>query len=216
MIARAAFLTTLMIAAALASAIVKSPAPAKISAPDLAALAPEKFGDWQEIEISSVVLPAELELGPGEAILYRAYSDNAGRTVTLVAAYGPPLGDSVRLHRPESCYVAQGYTIAKRSKTPLVIGDYALPVIRMDTEKSLRREAVSYWLRDGDAFAESAADHQLLSFRRGVSNRADGALVRVSSSGAGETVYEIHIEFLSAFVDALPPEGRKLFLGEVR
>ncbi len=202
----------LMLATSLSAAKIERGLPVAIEAPDLDAIMPEKFGGWRRIGLSRAVLPAEAELGPGEATAYRAYQDSAGRTVTLVVAYGPPLGDSVRLHRPENCYVAQGFAIRDRFVDRLSAGDSDIPVVRLATENSIRNEAVSYWLRDGDAYVASASGHGLLDLRRGGDGSADGALVRVSSSGEGDTAFALHNRFMSDFANALAPEARRLLL----
>lgn len=208
---RAAFLAVLMALAGAATAIV-SPRPidAGIAAPDLDAMLPEAFGVWRRVALSEAVLPPEAELGPGEAVAYRAYADDLGRLVTLVAAYGPPLGDSVRLHRPETCYGAQGFAIASRS----VARAGLVPVVNLDAQSVSRREAVTYWLREGDAFSVRAADSQWRRLVRGRAAAADGALVRASTINADRPQFDLNADFLEAFAAALEPEARRVLLGD--
>lgn len=216
MILRALFVSLVMIVVALTTAVLVPAHRDGVVAPDLDAVMPDAFGEWIPLEIADAVLPPEAELGPGEAVLYRAWADRAGRVVTLVAAYGPPLGDSVRLHRPELCYRSQGYSLLSRELSTLS-ASYGGPIqtVRLDTQKALRPEAVTYWLRDGDAYVENAQDHQLLFFQRGLSDARDGALIRVSSHGEGKAGdFALHEKFLIDFVDALPAEGRALFLAD--
>ncbi|MEM8770111.1 MAG: exosortase C-terminal domain/associated protein EpsI [Pseudomonadota bacterium] len=212
MIARAAFIALIMTGVALAVGVVRPEQKTSAQAPDLAAMLPGEFAEWTPVEIASVVLPVESEIGPGEDIAYRAWRSSTGRIVTLVAAYGPPLGDSVRLHRPEACYRGQGYQVSRSGVSPIDTPFGDVPLIRLETEKALRREAVSYWLRDGNDYVQSEAGHQLLFFKRGLSGDADGALIRVSTLGDGENAYAVHDQFLQDFVAALPPEGRRLLL----
>ncbi len=209
MIIRALFISIVMITAAAGAGALKPKYADPPPAPDLEALLPDNFTGWRRLDIAAAVLPPEAELGPGEAVAYRAWADPAGRVVTLVVAYGPPLGDSVRLHRPEACYRAQGHTITGRATGQLQTIVGAMPVIHLDTEKALRPEAVSYWLREGDVYVGNAAGHAFQFFRRGPM-AADGALVRVSSKGAGEAAQRLHDRFLSDFVATLPPEGLAL------
>lgn len=213
MIIRAAFISLMMVFTAMATASVRHDRDAA-PAPDLEALIPEAFADWRRLEIAPVVLPPEADLGPGEAIAYRAWADSAGRVVTLVVAYGPPLGDSVRLHRPETCYRAQGYVVERRWRDVMDTGAGEAAVIHLDTEKALRPQAVTYWLRDGDAYVQSAPRHQLLFFERGLSGSSDAALVRVSSNGEGESAARLHKKFLRDFVSALSPEARGVLLAQ--
>ena len=151
---------------------------------------------------------------PGEAVVYRAYKDDLGRVITLVAAYGPPMGDSLRLHRPEKCYVAQGFSIESRERTKLQNGDDAIPIIHMMTESPTRKEAVSYWLRSGPEFVTGAADGQWINFRRGLARPLDGALIRVSSPGDDSRLLQLHEAFLKEFSQALSPEAARVLLGD--
>ncbi|MEL7486131.1 MAG: exosortase C-terminal domain/associated protein EpsI, partial [Pseudomonadota bacterium] len=112
---RTIVVSAVMALVAAASAIVAPPSREIAAAPDLERLLPDAFGAWRRIPLQDTVLPPETNLSRGEAVAYRAYRDDLGRVVTLVAAYGPPLGDSVRLHRPEKCYAAQGFLVKERA-----------------------------------------------------------------------------------------------------
>jgi len=207
---RAAIICAMMIAVSLSAARVDQAPSAQIVAPDIDAMLPDAFGDWRRVMLSAAILPAEAALEPGEAVAYRAYRDGAGRTITLVAAYGPPLGDSVRLHRPESCYVAQGFAIRDRSVAAVEIAGRKTPIVRLSTEDSLRKEAVSYWLRDGAAYISSAPGRGFLDLKRG--GGADGALIRVSSHGDGAAAFMLQSEFLKDFANALTPAAKRIFI----
>lgn len=210
MMARAVFIAIIMAATAAGAGFIRPSAPPPAISPDLTALTPDRVGEWRALALSGAILPAEIDLEPGEAVQYRSYADAAGRILTLVVAYGPPLGDSVRLHRPESCYVAQGFRINSRQTQALAIGDRNVRMVTMQTQKSLRREAVSYWLRDGDDYVTSAPARQLLAFKRSSTGRADGALVRVSSNGADDRAFERHQDFLTALQAATSEEAQTL------
>ena len=209
-LARAAFIALLMALASAGTAIVSPRADgAHAPAPDLDAMLPDAFGVWRRAPLADAVLPQETTLGPGEAVAYRAYADDLGRIVTLVAAYGPPLGDSVRLHRPETCYGAQGFAINARS----VGAAGAIPVVNLDAESPSRREGVTYWLREGRDFSVRAGDSQWRRLTRGFGAASDGALVRVSSISAERPQFEVHQQFLEDFAAALGPDARKVLIG---
>lgn len=210
---RIGFISALLALTALAAAMVRPVSTAPADAPDLEALIPESFGIWRRIALSQAVLPAEFDLKPGEAIAYRAYRDDLGRVVTLVAAYGPPLGDSVRLHRPEKCYVAQGFEIISREEGEMKVGARAIPTVDLDTQSPSRREAVTYWLRDGDAFTTKSSDNGWRRLARRGAAVSDGALLRVSSANADAPQFSLHRQFLQALSEALSPEASRVFLG---
>lgn len=198
----------------IAAALLKPAAVRPDAAPDLEAMMPEAFGEWRRIELSDAVLPQEAELKAGEAIAYRAYEDGLGRVITLVAAYGPPFGDSVRLHRPETCYVAQGFAIRSRNEGEIDAAGRRAPIVNLDTESPSRREAVSYWLRNGPGFTTKASDNGLQRLKRGGAGASDGALVRVSSINSHAPQFDLHRQFLIEFAGALRPEARRTLLGE--
>lgn len=210
---RVVFIAGLMALTALATARLNLQVEIAGAAPNIDAMLPEEFGAWRRVEISQAVLPAETELGPGEAVAYRAYQDDLGRVVTLVAAYGPPLGDSVRLHRPEKCYVAQGFEILLRNDGVVEMRGRSVPVVNLDTQSPLRREAVTYWLRDGGGFSARSSDNgwRRLKSRAGP---ADGALLRISTIYGAAPQFDLHEEFLKDFSGALGPEASSLLLGE--
>lgn len=210
---RALAAAALMLAVAASTATLKPKAALPSPAPDLEALLPEAFGEWTRIAVSRAVLPEESALGPGEAVAYRAYRDGAGRIVTLVAAFGPPLGDSVRLHRPESCYVAQGYTIARREIGEMAIGARRAALVRLTTEGPTQDEIVTYWLRSGPDFITAAPSAQAISFDRAAWRPRDGALVRVSSAGSDPALFALQEAFLTAFAATLGPEARAILIG---
>jgi EpsI family protein len=207
---RTIFVAALMILTAAGTAQLR-PAPQEPhAAPDLEAMLPERFGDWRRVSVSSAVLPEQKPLGPGEAVSYRAYRDDTGKVVTLVVAYGPPLGDSVRLHRPEKCYPAQGFAVVSRTQTQAALAGVAATLVRLQTQGPVRPEAVTYWLRAGAHFTTDDASIELRAFRRG--SKFDGALVRVSTNGAGGGEFQIQAQFLSTFATALTPQARALLL----
>ncbi|MEO0878579.1 MAG: exosortase C-terminal domain/associated protein EpsI [Pseudomonadota bacterium] len=215
---KALLASALMLAAAMFGGAV-SPAggTAGVTAPTLERLLPDAFGVWSRVALSDAVLPQETDLGPGEAIAYRSYQDDLGRKVTLVAAYGPPLGDSVRLHRPETCYVAQGFTIEDRKVETMSLSGAggwrrAVDIVHLATKSPARREAVTYWLRSGDTFTTDARATQFLSFQRGAA-QLDGAMIRVSSQGDDDILFGLHQRFLNAFAAALDEEGAALLIG---
>lgn len=209
-LARSLFIAALMALAGAATAIVRPIENTAVAAPDLDALLPDEFGHWRRVPLAGAVLPAETKRGPGEAVAYRAYADDLGRLVTLVAAYGPPLGDSVRLHRPETCYGAQGYAIRTRT----IAAAAGVPVVNLDVQSPARREAVTYWLREGDAFTVRAGDSQWRRLTRGWAPAPDGALVRVSSVSADRPQFDLNRDFIDDFTAALSPEARRLLLGD--
>lgn len=212
---RVAVIAGLTLLTGLASARMEPAAEKSSAAPNLEALLPEEFGVWRRVGISQAVLPAESELAPGEAVAYRAYKDNLGRIVTLVVAYGPPLGDSVRLHRPETCYAAQGFEVLSRRDSEILARGRPVPIVNLETQSPARREAVSYWLRAGDGFTTKSSD---AGWRRlkGGADRLDGALLRISTTYGEKPPFDMLAQFLAEFASALDPAASSVLLGRER
>lgn len=211
---RMVFVAVLLALTAGAAAFVRPVPTAPGAPPNLEALLPEEFAGWRRIALSDAVLPAETDLKPGEAVAYRAYADTLGRVVTLVVAYGPPLGDSVRLHRPETCYTAQGFEILAQGRSTISVAGQEIAIVDLDTKSPSRRESVSYWLRDGDAFTTRASDSGWTRLRHRAAQPLDGALVRVSTISADAPQFDLQRDFLTSFADSLGPDGRRTLLGE--
>lgn len=208
--ARAAIAAFAMTLAALAAAAVK-PSPIAPAAPAaLDALLPQSFGEWRQTPALLVVAPQE-GAPAAETTVYRAYEDRFGRIVTLVIAYGPPQSDTVRLHRPEVCYVAQGYAIEEKRITR--IGRRKLPAVELRAASPSRREAVSYLLRDGTTFTTAPEQSQANILRGARGARADGLLLRVSSLGGEEAQFALNRRFIDEFTAAGSPELSRLIFG---
>lgn len=208
---RMLLISALLALTAVSTAALRPSEKKLVAAPDLGAYLPDEFAGWRRIELSNVVLPPESDIGPGEAVAYRAYADDLGRVVTLVAAYGPPLGDSVRLHRPEKCYAAQGFDIVVKRQGAIDVAHNEIPIVELEAEAATRREAVSYVLRDGATYSKGFND---AGWRRLIEldARRDGALLRVSSVYADAPPFALQRRFVEDLIGAMPEDGRKLFL----
>ena len=214
--ARGLFLIVMMAVAGSIARVDRTPQLTTIVTPDLDAVLPEHFTEWTRVPLQAAILPPELELGDGEVVAYRAFRNDLGQVVTLVAAYGPPLGDSVRLHRPELCYRAQGFVVENQSREKLQAAYFDVEYVHMETHTDLRQEGVSYWLRDGASYATNKAEHALLDLKRGQDVGADGALIRVSSRGNGARVQALHNDFMVDFINALDTDGQAIFLAPAK
>jgi EpsI family protein len=225
-----AALGAMVLAAALAVVL----APAKsgaAAAPDLGALVPARLGDWREVR--SRVLQVDLtprrdgeEAGrttdePYDQTVMRTYARADGATVMLALAYGGRQRQEVKIHRPELCYLAQGFAVARRDPAPIVFADgRAVTATRLVARSDRRVEPVTYWIRIGDEITAGAVDSRLAILREGLKGRIpDGILVRVSSAyapsdAAAERAYEDHQDFLRALLGALEPGARRILLAD--
>lgn len=186
---------------------------------------PRKFGDWKELP--SPYVQVALSTGtqtstdqPYDQTVMRTYVNSAGQQVMLALAWGKRQRQEVKIHRPDLCYVAQGYQVSQL--TPVNFSaDPRLPVgvigKHMVAMSSHGGEAVSYWIRIGSLYSESATESRLHIFKQGVAGLVpDGILVRASqrirADAEAEAILPTLDRFLSDLYEASPTEVQALMI----
>jgi EpsI family protein len=225
-----AALAAMLAAAALSVALAPAKRDVAHAAFDLDALVPAQIGAWRQVR--AAVTPVDLTPRRDEAdrrttddpydqTVMRTYARADGATVMLALAYGARQRQEVKIHRPELCYVAQGFAVAYRDAAPMRFADgRAVIATRLVARSDRRIEPVTYWIRIGDEIARGALDARLAILREGLKGRIpDGILVRVSSAHApgdagAERAYENHRDFLGALLGALEPGARTILLAD--
>ena len=160
--------------------------------PQYSNLVPESFGEWKLVPSVRLVLP--VESGALSNLIYsqmvgRGYVNKSGDLVMLMIAYGPRQIDRLQLHRPEICYVAEGFRVAESS--PAVIGtgvaDGKLAVRKLVARREGRTERMTFWMRIGDDVVSTQLGQQLEKLHYGLQGVIpDGALIRVSTVNMDE------------------------------
>ena len=183
------------------------PALSPTALPDLTAAIPAGFAGWEQVDLPSVVLPAEIDEEEGTATLYRAYRHDNGAMITLVVVYGGAKGDTVRLHQPRVCYTAQGFELVDHRAE--VLG--RLDVSRMIARRSMVEEHVTYWMRMGDRLTQGQADQQWANIQAGLGQAADSTLVRISTNHTvTDRAFDAHDSFARDLLEAVSPETYRL------
>jgi EpsI family protein len=160
--------------------------------PGLAQAIPMRLGPWEMVDVAvtmntSLSLPgARTEGQPYDEVVLRTYQNPQGQQVMLAVAYAYQLQQSVKIHRPEVCYAAQGYDVQGLTPVTLhMVGDapgVAFDAKRMVATKRGLNEQVLYWIRVGPQHSDSAFRSRWLILSRGLRGQAtDGILVRVSA-----------------------------------
>ena len=125
----------------------------------------------------------------------------------------------MKIHRPELCYVAQGFQVGAKEHAALALNDgRSVALTRLIAQSSNRVEPVTYWIRIGEEISQSAWQSRLAILREGLRGRIpDGILVRVSTPyPKGQLAphgYGIHSEFLRDLLSSLEPRAQRLLLG---
>jgi EpsI family protein len=111
------------------------------------------------------------------------------------------------VHRPDLCYVSQGFRILDLQ--PTQFGQVRGAEAPFDGKRMLassrgRMEAVSYWMRIGDLYSESAWETRGYLIKEGLAGRVpDGILVRASRPVANAAEAEAAYPQLEAFLSEL-------------
>lgn len=211
-------LASLMLVCAVASVLLR-PQAQPDRALQLEALIPASFGDW-------IIDPSVVPVAPSpdvqanldelyEQILTRTFVNSNGQRMMLVVAYGGDQSDSLKAHRQEVCYEAQGFTIRKTVRDTLHSSSGAIPLVRVHAVKGRRSEPISYWFTMGDRVVIGRLERLLAQLGYGLRGRIpDGMLVRVSSLGTDlPASFAAQDAFISALLEAMSPAQRQRLAG---
>lgn len=215
-----AFSITMVIAGVLAFMLVPKDAGRKIP-PDLAKMLPSSFAKWHLVPGVKLVTaedPGSLEKELYSKVVGQAYVDDDQHVVMLLMAYGPSQTDRLQLHRPEICYVANGFRVGGVTQTAISLEEGSrLPVKELTATREGRVEHITYWMRIGDKIANSVLRRQLLKIQFGLQGFIpDGLLVRTSLVGGAsvEQAYAIQDEFIRDLTQT-SPQLRKEMIGHI-
>ncbi|MET0497394.1 MAG: exosortase C-terminal domain/associated protein EpsI [Steroidobacteraceae bacterium] len=215
-----------MLLTAVAAHVLRPTSEVAPNAAALEELIPREFADWSEapgaIEQVNLKVPTDDAAGsraPYDDVLMRTYRRSDGQQVMLALAYGRRQRQEQKIHRPEICYYAQGFAVSYVGRRPVRLTDsLGVQSLQLVTTNRSRQEPVTYWIRIGNEFSESAWKTRWIIFRDGMRGDVpDGILVRASSivdrDTASEGALQLQREFLSKLYAALSPGARKLVAG---
>ncbi len=187
---------------------------------DLETLVPKAFGGWTMIKTDGLVMPdPDQERMVNElynTVLTRIYRDSAGHEIEFLIAYGGDQSDALQLHRPETCYLSNGYAVSPPYYQDKTYAGHEIHIARVRTHDAMAREPVSYWMRVGNRQVTTNLDRQLAKLMDGLRGIIpDGVLVRVSSRTTGDvaTAYKMQDRFIAAMLASLDPKTQELLVG---
>jgi EpsI family protein len=175
----------------------------------LETLVPVRFGDWHVDESVVPVLPPpdvqEKVAKIYDETLARTYINSRGERIMLTIAYGGDQTGRLRVHRPESCYTAQGFSVQQLSVEQLHFGSYTVPAKRLMATMGERREPITYWIRVGGETVTGLMGQRLVQLKNGLLGQVpDGLLFRVSSLGVEPAVqYRVQDAFVGDLLAAV-------------
>ena len=177
--------------------------------PDLKAMIPQQIAGWKIDPLIAPIEPSPEVQAYLDKIynqtLSRTYVHPGGGSIMLSIAYGADQSDSLRVHAPESCYVAQGFEVVSQAAGALATQYGALPVKRLFAVRGNRNEPITYWVVVGDKATPAGIRQKLAQLSYGLTGKVpDGFLVRVSSiSSDPPQAYRQHEDFLKAMLGAM-------------
>lgn len=211
--------STLMVLGGLAAFVLVPRTYAANQSIDLAAMVPTKFANWHvlpDVQLVTAQDPDSLEHELYSQLVTRAYVDDHHHMVMLLLAYGPRQTDRLQLHRPEICYVANGFRIGGVAQATIdVLGSDRLPVKRLVASREDRTEYITYWMRIGNRIANNVLARQLIKLQYGLRGVIpDGLLIRTSSVGDKTEAYQLQDEFINALAAHASLPLRAQLLGQ--
>lgn len=206
-------------AAGLAIAMRPNASAAEAHSVNLAGMVPERFGHWTvDHRVQPILPPPEVQEKVSkiyDETLARTYVDDRGRRVMLSISYGGDQTGRLRVHRPESCYSAQGFMVKKIGENPLETSIGSIPVKRLTAQSGPRHEPITYWIRIGNSTVTGMLGQRLTQLRFGLTGEVpDGLIFRVSSIGAdNQDEYRLHDRFVRDLMQVLPKEHQVVLVG---
>lgn len=185
----------------------------------LEAMIPKQFGEWK---LDETVAP--LMVSPDvkalldkiyNQTLTRTYINSKGERIMLSIAYGGDQSSSMQVHRPEVCYVAQGFQVGRLSKGFIDASGTKLPVMKLVATQGQRIEPITYWVMIGDSAVRGNLEQGFARLKYGLTGKIpSGILIRVSTISANESQsYRIQEQFVRDMLGAVPIQYRKAFTG---
>jgi len=185
----------------------------------LEAMIPSSFAGWTIDEHIVPLTPDPEQQSVLDRIydqtLSRTYVNRDGERVMLSIAYGGDQSESLQLHLPEVCYVAQGFQMLKARTDQLATRFGQLPVKRLVARQNQRNEPITYWITIGDKAVMSGIEQKMQRLAYGLSGKIpDGMLVRVSTIQADEAAaYRLQDRFVNDMLASLAARDRMRLAG---
>jgi EpsI family protein len=181
---------------------------------------PEAFGEWRIDRSIRPILPdpslqAMLDSLYSQ-VLARTYINAQGQRIMLSIAYGSDQSnEATAVHRPEFCYSAQGFRVAKIRDERITVGATEVPVARVRAALGQRIEPITYWVTLDEAATLPGFGRKWQQIRYGVMGQIpDGMLVRISSISANDDeAFALQQRFMDQMYSAVPADVRNRYFG---
>jgi EpsI family protein len=189
---------------------------------NLEAVVPTSFGAWR---LDPNVVP--LMPSPDQVALLgeiydetvaRTYVNDRGERVMLSLAYGRNQSRRFQIHKPEVCYVGQGFRLDENRFGELQARQRVVPVMELVAVQGPRVEPITYWIRVGDELGRGWVEQNKIRAKYALRGQIpDGLLFRMSSISRGNTAkdFELHKRFAAELMAAVPDAKLPALMGDV-
>jgi EpsI family protein len=214
----------LLVAAGVGAVVARPTLVSVQNPPDLETTVPKSFGDWRLVptvgaQVSTSTGEPNIDQ-PYDQTVMRTYSNSKGEVVMLALAWGHKQQQEVKVHRPDLCYVAQGYKVNSLAPAAFPLSGpsgAAATGKHMVATSGRNIEAVSYWIRIGSLYSENAMETRMRILKDGFNGTIpDGILVRASQSVRDpqevQQAWPVLDRFLVELSQAVPPKTREMLL----
>lgn len=164
---------------------------------------PKQFGDWKEVPGVQQVLPDPVAQAVIQATysqtLARAYINSKDQVILMSVAYGSDQNsEATAAHRPEFCYVGQGFTITDKGAREVEISGHKVPMRLLTGVRERYTEQISYYVTLDETATLPGLGRKLAQLNYGLRGKiADGMLVRISTPHVSEEeAIAIHDRFI--------------------
>lgn len=226
--ARTWVLASILCGAAVAARLAHPTLHEQVNEPQLETSIPNKIGSWSALASPltqvSITQGNEPDINqPYDQSVLRTYADDQGHQIGVAVAWGKHQRQEVKIHRPELCYPAQGYAVKRLIDHTFSVTSTTTQqpitgkrMIALDRNGSM--EVVSYWIRIGSIYSDSAFKTRMHILQEGLAGRVtDGVLMRVSQKlpasaepGQQEAAFQRQEQFAADLVRSVTPATRDL------
>jgi EpsI family protein len=184
----------------------------------LEAMIPQQIDGWKLDETVPFLINPELDSQVEKIYsqtLARSYINSKGERIMLSVAYGGDQSLSMQVHRPERCYVAQGFQIKTSYKDVIDAGRAKLPVMKLVATQGQRIEPITYWVMIGDLAVRGRLEQNLARWKYGLTGQIPfGMVIRISTISANESqAYRTQEQFVRDMLGAVPAKYRVVLTG---
>ncbi|RYD45367.1 MAG: EpsI family protein [Sphingomonadales bacterium] len=218
-LSRRNMLLGVVLAGASAVAFVRQPAVANPVVPEgqFEKWVPERFGSWETVSQSGVVLP------PPDTLRDRLYDNLVTRVfvapdrppVMLLLAYNNAQDGVLQVHRPEFCYPVGGFVLSDTRDIMLQASGREVPANIFTATAPNRIEQVAYFTRLGAAYPRKWSEQRAAVIRANLAGDIpDGMMMRVSALGIDQREAQpLLTDFSRQFIESTNPRMQRLLLG---